>query len=139
MGDVIISTSLGDSMTYFSPASVAPPWTRPRITVLWFWGFGGCIAVTGTLSIFILANHSSTLNTSSTTARALKRMEHRNTQTADSMAQNYIKKTPQKISTWTQIQALHVKTPLIGIIIWIKNICQKTLGFFFFQYIMCFI
>lgn len=76
--------------TYFSPASVAPSWARSQITVLQLRGSGGCIAVTGTLSIFILADHNSALDTCCTTAGALKRGEHRNTQTADSIPQNYI-------------------------------------------------
>lgn len=77
-GGVIISTCWKNITTYFSPASVVPPWTRSWITVLWLWGFGVCVTVAGTLSIFILADHNSVLNTTSTTARALTRIKHTN-------------------------------------------------------------
>ena len=73
-----ISPSLGNTMTYFSPASIGPPWTRTWVTVLGLGGFGGCITVMSILSIFVLADHNSTLDTSRTTARTLERQ---NTQT----------------------------------------------------------
>lgn len=112
-----ISTRLENSMTYFSPASIAPPRTGTGVAVLGLWGPGGCITVTGTPSVFILADHNSVLNTSSTAAGALTRIKHTLWMPHHEVTQRKKKKKP--------VSGLRLKIPLTSII-WVEKNLPKT-------------